>query len=71
MKLFFANWKTTVPGILVLLCGGTQYFDMLPANWANGAMAFCSLMVALGLIAAKDADRSNAPVPTVASVQVK
>ena len=71
MKLFFANWKTTVPGILVLLCGGTSYLDMLPDQWSKGAMAFCSLMVALGLIAAKDADKTNSPVPTTAPIQVK
>jgi len=71
MQIFLRNWKTTVAGMLVLLCGGTTYLDMLPADWARGAMAFCELAIALGLIASKDADKSNAPQPTVAPILVK
>lgn len=61
VRLMFANWKTAIPGVLILLCGGSSYMDLIPAAWQMSANGFCMLMTGLGLIAAKDADKSNSP----------
>lgn len=60
---FFSNWKTAVPGLLAALCATSEYFELLPDSWRLKATAICTFLVAMGLIAAKDADRSNAPRP--------
>lgn len=65
LKAFFiTNWKTSMTGVLSLGCGMATYFSLLPASWSSSAEAFCALMISLGLIAAKDGDKSNAPIPS-------
>lgn len=63
IKLFFSNWKTTVPGIIALACASDQIIGFLPEPFSTYLVASCGFAVAVGLIAAKDADRSNADSP--------
>ena len=60
------NWKTSLMGVLVLACGGTNYAGVLPEKYNSLLMLFCGVCTAFGLIAAKDSNVSNAPVPTEA-----
>lgn len=65
LKLFFkTNWKTSVPAVLALMCASDEYFQMLPDAWRMKATATCTFLLAIGLIAAKDANVSNAPNAT-------
>ena len=70
LKLFVSSWKTTLPGMLAALCASGEYFDLLPESWKTKAVATCTFLVAIGLIAAKDADKSNAPVPSASAVKI-
>lgn len=68
LMLFFTNWKTSVPALLAMACAGDSlFFHMMPEDWASKATALCVFLVSIGLIAAKDADKSNAPNPLHAS----
>ena len=64
MKSMFTSWKTALPGALTLVCGASEVMDLLPDAYQKVAIGFCMMMVGLGLVVAKDADRSNAPAPT-------
>lgn len=67
VKLFFAtNWKTSVPALLAAVCASDEYFQLLPEAWGMKATATCTFLLAIGLIAAKDANVSNAPKPAEA-----
>jgi hypothetical protein len=70
LKLFFSNWKTGVPGIIALVCASDQVVRVLPDEIATYLLAVCGFAVAVGLIAAKDADRSNATNPSAVAVKV-
>jgi len=60
IKLFLSNWKTTVPGLLALLCAtDSAYLHVLPPEWEAKAGALCIFLVSIGLIAAKDGDKTN------------
>ena len=60
LTLFFTNWKTSVPAILALVCASdSMYFKLLPPEWEAKAGALCTFLVAMGLLAAKDADKTN------------
>lgn len=60
LKIFFSNWKTTVPGVLALLCAtDSVYLHVLPPEWEEKAGALCIFLVSIGLIAAKDSDKTN------------
>jgi len=59
VEAFVRNWKTSIPGALSIACGSAEYFEVLPPNYKQSAIAFCALMVGLGLIAAKDADKTG------------
>jgi len=63
VQAFLKNWKTSIPGALSVVCASAEYFELLPPNYKQSAVAFCALMVGLGLIAAKDADKTGVPVP--------
>lgn len=67
MNTILTSWKTTLAGALVLLCGGTEYFQLLGPKYSNELHAICGLAIAFGLIAAKDGNVSNAPAPTQAA----
>ena len=59
----WASWKTTAMGVLVLVCGGTNYAQVLPEQYNSLLMLFCGVCTAFGLIAAKDSNVSNAAQP--------
>lgn len=60
LKLFFSNWKTSIPGVLALLCAtDSVYLHVLPPEWEAKAGALCIFLVSIGLIAAKDGDKTN------------
>lgn len=63
LKLFFSNWKTGVPGIIALACASDQFFQVLPESISKYLIASCGFAVAVGLIAAKDADKTNSQRP--------
>jgi len=71
VKLMFTNWKTAIPGLLAVACGGSSVMGVIPEPYQEKAGAVCGLLLAFGLIAAKDADKSNAPAPTSAPNAVK
>lgn len=71
MTLFLSNWKTSIPGILAALCASDSVlFHIMPPDWSVKAGAACTFLLAVGLIAAKDADKSNAPRPESSPVKV-
>jgi hypothetical protein len=70
LKVFATNWKTGLPGLIALVCASDQLIHFLPDVAAQYLLASCGFAVAVGLIAAKDADRSTAPVPSAASTTV-
>jgi hypothetical protein len=60
LKLFFGSWKTTVPGVLALLCAtDSAFLQLMPEEWETKATALCTFLLAIGLIAAKDADKTG------------
>jgi hypothetical protein len=63
VKTLLASWKTTATGLLAVACGAGEYFGLLPDKYAAIAPAVCTILVGLGLVAAKDGDKSHAPVP--------
>lgn len=70
VKVYFSSWKTTIPALLAMACAAdSAFFNMMPEQWEAKASAFCALMLALGLIAAKDADKTNSK-ETVAAHKV-
>lgn len=62
----FVNWKTSLMGVLVLVCGGTNFAQVLPEQYNSLLMLFCGVCTAFGLIAAKDSNVSNAEKPVEA-----
>lgn len=58
------SWKTTAAGILVAVCGGSELTGLLPEKYAAIVHAGCVAATAFGLIAAKDYNKTNAPMPT-------
>ena len=58
-----SSWKTSLMGVLVLVCGGTNYAGVLPEKYNSLLMLFCGVCTAFGLIAAKDGNVSNAQNP--------
>jgi hypothetical protein len=56
MKSFFKNWKTTLAGIVTT---GAVLVPAVAPQYAPIAKQVFGLAVALGLIAAKDGDKSG------------
>ena len=71
MSAILSSIRTTVLGVLVLICSGTAYAEVLPAKYQSLLGLLCGVLVAFGLIAAKDANKSNAPTPTATATTVK
>lgn len=63
MGTIFSSIKTTVAGIGVLLCSGASYAEILPAKFNSLLVLVCGVLIAFGLIVAKDANKSNAQIP--------
>lgn len=70
MGSMFSSIKTFSMGIGVLLCSGAGYAEILPARFNSLLVLICGVLIAFGLIAAKDADKSNAPHPTEIATKV-
>ncbi len=67
-KLLMANWKTSIPGLLTVACATDMTaLHFIPDQYKAKAYATCMFLTGIGLIGAKDADRSNAPVPKAES----
>lgn len=64
LRACLANWKTTLFGGLGLLCGIPDLLGVFPPEWHPIALGVCTTLVSLGLITAKDSDKSNASSPT-------
>ncbi len=62
----FANWKTSLVGLLVLACSGGELINAMPESIKAKGYAICGILIAFGFIASKDADKSNASSPTTA-----
>lgn len=63
LKLFFMNWKTSVPAILAALCAtDSVYLKVLPPEWEHNGTALCVFLISIGLFAAKDADKTHSKV---------
>lgn len=61
--LFFKNWKTTIPAVLAAICAADAvYFKLLPEEWEKHGAAACVFLTSIGLIAAKDADKTHSKV---------
>lgn len=66
MGSIFSSIKTTVIGFVTVVCGGAHLAGMIPADYIEVVNGACGVLIGLGLIAAKDANVSNAANPTVA-----
>ena len=68
MGAIFSSLKTTITGILVLICTGTSVSGALPDSWNSILQLVCGALVAFGFIVAKDANVSNATNPSEAKI---
>lgn len=67
----FSNWKTAVPGALSIVCGSADLMGLIPPPYQNAAIHVCLFLLAIGVIAAKDADKSNAVNPTAVAQTIR
>lgn len=58
------SWKTSLLGGLALLCSGSDVLGLLPEKYAHAMSGLCMILVSLGVIAAKDFNKTNAVVAT-------
>ena len=70
MNAIFSSMKTTAIGFVTVLCGGAHLAGVIPANWIEVVNGACGILIGMGLIAAKDANVSNAVNPTPVSHKV-
>ena len=71
MQAFLSSMKTTVLGFVAVVCGGAHLAGMIPDNWMEVVNGACGILIGFGLIAAKDANVSNAVNPTAVSHKVE
>lgn len=62
MWTYLKSAKTTILGVLVVLCGGITFSGTLEA-YNSVLMLVCAMLTGAGLMASKDANVSNAPNP--------
>ena len=65
MKALLMSWKTTLCGILTLICEGST-LTILPEKYQAIGHAVCTILLAFGVISAKDANVTNAAIPVEA-----
>lgn len=65
MKAMLMSWKTTLCGILTLICAGST-LTVLPEKYQAIGHATCTILLAFGVIASKDANVTNAAIPVEA-----
>jgi hypothetical protein len=58
------SWKTSLLGALGFVCSTSELLGALPDEYQARAMAACLMLTSLGLIAAKDANKTHSPKPT-------
>lgn len=59
IKSMLSSWKTTVIGLLTFVCEGTT-LTVLPDKYMQIGHSICIILLACGVIAAKDGNVSNA-----------
>ena len=62
VKSMFASWKTAAIGALAVICGGSHLAGLIPDQYVAVVDGVCTVLVGLGLIAAKDGDVSHSTV---------
>lgn len=71
-KLFSlaGSWKTSLLGALALMCSGSELIGLLPEKYKGTMTGVCMILVSLGVIAAKDFNKTNAAaaLPTTQTV---
>lgn len=65
-KLFSlaGSWKTSLLGAMALVCSGTELIGLLPDQYKGTMTGVCMILVSLGVIAAKDFNKTNAAIVT-------
>ena len=58
------SWKTTLLGVLALICSGTDLVGLLPEQYKGTLTGVCMILVSAGVIVAKDFNKTNAIVAT-------
>lgn len=69
-KIFGPSWRTSVTGTLAVVCAGTDYAELLPEKYRSLLHLTCGVLVAFGLIAAKDKNVSHSPVDLATPAKV-
>ena len=62
-KLFGTNYTTNIPATGFAICSSAELMGLVPPQYQQYALAFCTFMLAVGLFNAKSANVSNAPAP--------
>lgn len=68
IKVFGVNYTTNIPGLLAAICGASSLLDLLPAEYLTKAMETCVFLSAIGVIAAKSSNVTNAATPTPSKI---
>jgi hypothetical protein len=65
-KLFSlaGSWKTTLLGALALMCSGSELIGLLPEQYRGTMTGVCMILVSMGVIVAKDYNKTNAAIIT-------
>lgn len=65
-KLFSlaGSWKTTLLGALALMCSGSELIGLLPEQYRGTMTGVCMILVSMGVIVAKDYNKTNAAIVT-------
>lgn len=65
-KLFSlaGSWKTSLLGALALMCSGTELIGLLPEQYKGTMTGVCMVLVSMGVIVAKDYNKTNAAIVT-------
>lgn len=71
MSAMLTSWKTSLMGLAVLICTGNVLIGVLGPKGTAILNGLCGIAIAYGLIAAKDADKSNAPSPVETAKKVE
>ena len=59
MSAFLTSFKSTLCGVLEILCASAVFAGLFPPMYIPYLMLTCGVLNGLGLIAAKDADRTG------------
>ena len=66
---YIKSKATRAAAVLILICGGVKFSEAMQ-EYDSYLMAFCATMTALGFLAAKPINVTNAPSPLTTSVVV-